>query len=287
MAAHKPGGGGSLPDTILFDDGYTIAITSIHPDGSGAYVLPITGSYAAPRLSPDKTQVVANDINDPSHPRIAVFDIDGQNVVALTPEGDINDNPNWSRDGTKIAYNAQTVGDTIHIMDADGSNDYEVTADYSATGHAMPWSLDDSELLISSSSSGPDVLRIAASDGTLIANLTADTADSCRAQDWSPDGERVLFARDAGGGIWEIWEMDADSGANKTQITTLGLSAFSAQYSPDGTRIAVQVYLLDFSASTIYVMERDGSNIVNLTEHLPMPPGHVSDLPQWESPCWR
>ena len=53
---------------------------------------------------------------------IFVMNADGSDVTRLTTAPGIDANPDWSPDGTKIAFNSDRSGERhIHVMNADGS----------------------------------------------------------------------------------------------------------------------------------------------------------------------
>ena len=77
-----------------------------------------------PDWSPDGTRIAYEAI-----PHIWVMDADGGNQRQLTDGPGEEFGPAWSPDGTKIAfirYNDGTASQWVHVMDADGSDQYPV-----------------------------------------------------------------------------------------------------------------------------------------------------------------
>jgi TolB protein len=109
--------------------------------------------------------------------------------------------PDWSPDGSKIAYTV-VLGDTsaIHIVDADRSSNVRISAPSASRGDLRPhWS--------------PDGKRIAF------------------ARSW-------FTAAVGNGAVSQAFVMDAD-GSNVTQITHDSQWAWYPVWSPDGTRLAL------------------------------------------------
>jgi hypothetical protein len=81
---------------------------------------------------------------------------------------------------------------------------------------------------------------------------------------WSPDGNKILFNRFPSFGYADIYVMNAD-GTGERQLTS-GFPAWSASWSPDGTRIAYKSASASNSASgEIWTMNSDGSDKKQIT----------------------
>jgi TolB protein len=127
----------------------------------------------------------------------------------------------------------------------------------------------------------PDAIFTMGSDGASPTRIqTTCVADPCLGDDspaWSPDGNRLVFERafgpivndEAAGGL-DLVTSNAD-GTNERvilQSLPLGKEPHDAQWSPDGTRVAVT--MLNITAkprngSAIYVLNADGSDFHQIT----------------------
>lgn len=122
------------------------------------------------------------------------------------------DAPDWSPDGTQIAY---ARGGQIWVMNANGSENTQVT--HSETRKNGPsWSPDGRQMVFiiapTRATHGPrrPKLGVMKADGTGSSQLTA-SPNRRNADDptWSPDGTKILFTTGRRE-LPELWVMDAD-----------------------------------------------------------------------------
>lgn len=156
---------------------------------------------------------------------------DGSDSRLLTPEPGRAYDAAWSPDGSRIAFIWETPFRDIWLMDPDGSNKVKLTDLASAVA--------------------PPLIPIAYEPA------------------WSPDGTRIAFAGPGEFSGPRIWVVNSD-GSNLTMLTAAPFSqAWHPSWSPDGARITFwgrqggeQSPLNTYE---IYVMNADGSNVVNIT----------------------
>jgi len=102
-------------------------------------------------------------------------------------------------------------------------------------------------------------------NGKALQRLTTDPAfDACPS--WSADGKEITYCSSANSpsGVFEIWTMKAN-GTQQRQVTHLGGSATFPNFSPNGSTIAFGATLPGTTGTNIFVINKDGSNLVQLT----------------------
>ena len=258
---------------LINSDGKRVRRLTEHPQADGI-----------PAWSPDGQKIAFVSFRD--EPRdIYVMNPDGTNLINLTQSPERSDNyPSWSPDGKQIIC---STGD-IWVMDADGENQRNLT-NHDASDANPDWSPDGRQIAFTSERNsdwefdiwgGNWEVYVMTPDGANLVNLTKHPAKDLN-PDWSPDGKQIAFTSNREGNR-EVYVMNAD-GTNPINLTNHPARDSSPAWSPDGMRIA-------FSTNRdgnwekkpndnweVYVMNADGANLINLTNH-----------PAWDSsPTWE
>lgn len=188
-------------------------------------------------------------------------DRSGMNVRHLTSMAGVETEPAWSPDGTRIAFaGSATVGSSqdIYVMNADGTNVVNITADMPLSWESSPaWSPDGKYIAFTSleplggsrvwtrrSDGSGDPSRVASGTGTNDSHPT-----------WSPDGTKLAFSRIFAGGETDIMTIHFN-GAILTRITVPG-DQLDPVWSPDGRFLAYSAIVN--GVSQIFTMRVDGS----------------------------
>ena len=165
---------------------------------------------------------------------------------------------------SRIAFLSDRTGDCdVHLVNADGSGEEPLT-DNAAIDLRPDWSPTGQHLAFASKQDGDfDIYIVDVATGQQRAVLDTETDE--KGPTWSPDGQQLAFSstRD---GAEEIWAIAAIGGAEPVQLTDVNRKSVSPDWSPDNDAVAFASNADgDFD---IYVMDRDGSDVRNLTGEL-------------------
>lgn len=214
-----------------------------------------------------KPQIIFEGRGENEKLEIYATDSDGSRLLNLTDHPAKDENPVWSPDGSKIAFESdraeQYVTD-IYVMDADGSNPVRLTSS-GENDFSPAWSPSGNKIAFVSQRNGSTDIYVMNADGT---NQTRVTNSNGRDDQplWSPNGSHIVFRSNRDGNK-EIYVMDSD-GSNEERLTNHGLQDCCADWSPDGNNI-VYTSFRDGNPGDyeIYRMNTDGSDKINLSDH--------------------
>ena len=202
---------------------------------------------------------------------------DGTNRQPLTNSPDAHKGwPTWSPDGTEIAFAVHEGIGTLHLMDADGGNLTVLKKDYTSSTRPA-WSPDGKRIAYG----GTLIIRIfdVRTGKEEAVRVPVHRLSGSRIHDvaWSPDGHQLAFAAkiiDQAGNSQarDVYIMNVD-GTGLQQLTQHRAEDDAPAWSPDGKKIAFVSYR-NVLEGGIFIMNTDGSNIVELTNS-------GEDYPSW------
>ncbi len=219
--------------------------------GSVLFTARPDGTQAAPRGAGDNPAWSADGIYLAFDRQGDVWKMlaNGAGITQLTNTAAVDNQPVFSRDGTKIAFASNRSGQfRIWKANSDGSSPVAVTTTGSlpaGSEDASPdWSPDGQRIVFSrgvpADGTGARDIFSVKTDGTDLKRLTSGaTAPGGGAYDklvnpkWSPSGAKVVFGLEAG---CKIYTVNAD-GTGAASVGTFTGCATDPAYSPDGTLI--------------------------------------------------
>lgn len=189
--------------------------------------------------------------------------------------------PRWSQDGRWLGYSSNESGSTqLFVIAADGKKARQITSGHRQ--YAVPsWSPDGRWMVAMGCDEKGCRLYRMRPNGSGLRAITKGPYDYY--PDWSPDGEWIVFTRQDRQEQYEAFHLYLvrPDGSYIKRISTGKLEGFSPRWSPDGKQIAFQadsgLDAMGFQSTHIYVMDREGSNLRQVTTG-----DHLDDF----YPCW-
>jgi len=229
-------------------------------NASGASPWSENWKFTTPVLQLGKIAFMSGLDSEGKVPQIYIMDVDGINWKRITRNMTGDWWPEWSPDGTKIAFMSGNY--EIYVMNADGSNQIRLTNSSAADGQPT-WSPDGDKIAYNSDLDGDFEVFVMDADGSNLVKLTSNTGILDGDPSWSPDGNKIAFNSNRGNNL-DIYVMNTD-GSNQTRLTNNPERDIYPAWSPDGTKIA---FMSNRDGNwEIYVMNADGTNQTRLTNN--------------------
>jgi Tol biopolymer transport system component len=242
---------------------------------------------ASAGVSPANGRILFTHCEDATGCQIYTANPDGSAIEQVTSGGDAFQG-DWSPDGTRIAYASFASGDlTIWILNADGSDPRQLTADDPDADDLAPRFTPDGQWILYQNCFGFDCdggIFAIRPDGTGQHEITPNSHDSYNAPEPSPDGTRMAYMRWHVDGVKMAIYVSSTDGSAEHRVSPPRLEGSNPDWSPDGDRIAFSSYVfMDRPAPSLFTVLPTGSGLRALTR----PPFPHADFAPAYSPDGR
>jgi TolB protein len=163
---------------------------------------------------------------------LQVSDADGFNADFILAHKEPIISPQWSPDGTRIAYVSFERRKPIVFLHNLTDGTRTVLANYEGSNSAPAWAPDGKRLAVVLTKDGTSNIYLINADGSSLRRLT-NTPYIDTEPNFSPDGKHILFTSDRAGSP-QIYRMRADGDGEAERMTFEGTYNVTPRYSPDG-----------------------------------------------------
>jgi len=183
--------------------------------------------------------------------QIFVVSANGTNQADLTKApGTINLDPNWSPDGSKIAFTSLRDGNSeIYVMNSDGSDQHRLTNN-PASDYRPRWSPGGRSITFLSNRDGKNEIYVMQPNGIGQSPIT-DPPHDVTDYEWSPYSQLAFVSSRSGNE--DIYATTWGT-FGEAQLTSDSLNQNDPAWSPDGSRVAYK------STDGIHVVGKNGAN---------------------------
>ncbi len=193
------------------------------------------GVATFPDFAPDGTNIAFGGARPgDADMDIFVVNADGSGLVRLTTAPGDDQYPAWSPDGRSIVFvSTRTGSGQVWLMNADGSNQRQLTFDTSDKDQVPDWKPDGTQIAYECA----PAICVMNADGSDQRQLTTPSGqEDDFGPAWSPDGRQIAFVRFRNDADRNVYIMNAD-GSDLHAVHPAGLQAVPAWQPRGGGRV--------------------------------------------------
>lgn len=242
-------------------------LTVRNGDGSApAQVHTSSNLLGSPTWSPNGKKIA---FNRGTPAEIIIINSDGTGETNISNNAARDENPAWSPNGAKIAFISDrgraTADYRLHIMNADGTSQTDISEVASQMDRFPRWSPDGTKIYYNSQRSGSEQLY-AYNVQTQVTTQFTTLPNSAIEATVSPDGSKVVFAyAGAGDTKIQLYVQNADgSGFKKLFGLCAGEYSQWPTWSPDGRKIIFISECGTNPKSKVHMINSDGTGTAQL-----------------------
>ncbi len=198
---------------------------------------------------------------------VYIMNYDGSDIRELTKHRSVTVGPNWSPDGTKIAYTVyakhrdNTKNPDLYELDF-RSNSIRLLSNRKGMNSGAAYSPDGGKIALTMHFLGnAEIFSMDANAPQSVVRLSKSFGNSVNPS-WSPDGKKITFISDRAGAPM-VYVMAADGG-NVQRLTFAGKYNDSPSWSPQNNKIAFSGWI--DKGFDVFIMNPDGTNIERLSK---------------------
>ena len=212
------------------------------------------GEFDSYAVSPDGRMLAYAATGNEGNDQVFVADLDGTGIRQVTHEAGGATAPDWSPDGTKIAYvEGDGLSANVFVLDLATGTATQVTNGTSGLWgpHFSP---DGSSIVYSASipPAGWGIWIVPATGGRSRLLVGDGRVVPVGDSDLSPDGSQLAFVAEGSQEGTDIWIADADGSGLRPVARGQGEGLWAPKWSPDGTRL---VYYREDSSPDVFVLD--------------------------------
>ncbi|HSH30952.1 MAG TPA: Tol-Pal system beta propeller repeat protein TolB [Thiohalobacter sp.] len=168
---------------------------------------------------------------------LQVADSDGYNPRTVLRSRQPLMSPSWSADARRLAYvSFEQETAEVYVQEL-ATGQRRKVASYQGINGAPAWSPDGRQLALTLSQDGNAEIYILSLDSGRLRRLTRHPAIDTEPA-WAPDGRSLVFTSDRGGSP-QLYRLAVDGGGRPERLTFEGGYNASADFAPDGERLAL------------------------------------------------
>ncbi|MBL8438556.1 Tol-Pal system beta propeller repeat protein TolB [Zoogloea sp.] len=178
---------------------------------------------------------IAYVLKNGSRYELQIADADGQNAQTALVSREPIISPNWSPDGTRLAYVSFEAKKPVIYVHTLATGLRQVAANFRGSNSAPAWSPDGNRLAVVLTKDGQSQLYSLNADGSGVRRLASSTGIDTEPA-WSADGAWIYFTSDRGGSP-QIYRIPS-SGGDAQRVTYEGSYNVTPRPSSDGKNLA-------------------------------------------------